>query len=192
MRLRVSSSDQVPGEGRRAQIPLPSRRARMHPLPDSWDWGVDQSARLAAHVPALSPAQISTQMRGASPGPALPNPVQLSDFCPFLSSHRGPVATSWTHLPSPPRGPEQGCLGWAPGVGAVDQTLCTHCQLGGLDGGSPSPCLCPLKSQPGGFACVFSEPASVSPSSVPIVSPVTGSILGPHLGTLPRLGVGSR
>ena len=85
---------------------------------------MDQSVGLAAHVPALSPARISTQTRGVSPGPALPNPVQLSDFCPFLSSHRGPVAASWTHLPSPLRGPEQGCLGWAPGVGAVDQTLC--------------------------------------------------------------------
>lgn len=63
----------------------------MHPLPDSWDckdsggreWGVDQSAVLAAHVPSLSPAQISTQARGASPDRPSPTQFSFQTFVPF-------------------------------------------------------------------------------------------------------------
>lgn len=61
-------------------------------------------------------------MSASGPCTALPHPAQLSDFCPLLSSHTGPVALpghTFLHLREHPgRAVSGGSLGWRP----VDQT----------------------------------------------------------------------
>lgn len=134
----------------------------MHPLPDSWDckdsrgreWG------WTSHEPGCSrsctqPSSDQHPNEGSRPWTSPPQPS--SAFRLFVPSYPA-IGVLWPlpgHTFLPPGGPGAGLSGWAPGVGPVDQTLCTHCQLGGLDGGSPSLPVSPEISARGLRMCLF-------------------------------------